>query len=284
MKWVEGITACETRMRSRIDSMLKKTFIAIALISLMIPAGLAGTGSTRPLSTPNDKKTKTALPFVVGERLNYEVSWSSFVVAGELTLETKDRRSFDGVDGYHVTAQAQSVGLVSLMGYKVNDTYESFINAETLKPFRAERRTRHGNKREQASIVLDHDRGTAKLSDGRSIEIPEDTYDLAGLLYAVRAMDLAIGKARTLTLLEDDKLYTIRVEPEARQKIHTRAGEYDAIRIATKSVDGRGARDPYKLKFYLTNDSRRLPVLITAEPSWGEVRVELTSATGTKKK
>jgi hypothetical protein len=97
-------------------------------------------------------------------------------------------------------------------------------------------------------------------------------------------MDLTIGKARALTLIEDDKLYTIRVEPEAREKVYTRAGEYNAIRISTKSLDGGKAKDPYKLKFYLTNDSRRIPVLITAEPSWGEVRVELTSAIGTRKK
>jgi hypothetical protein len=264
--------------------MPKRTFIAIALISLLMPAALARINDPRPLPLENDKKSKAAYPLVVGERLNYEVSWSSFVVAGELTLETKERRSFDGIDGFHVTAQAQSVGLVSLMGYKVNDTYESFIDAKTLKPFRAERRTRHGKKRDQSSVVLDHERRTASLSDGRVIDIPEETYDLAGLLYAVRAMDLTIGKARTLTLIEDDKLYTIRVEPEAREKVYTRAGEYSAIRISTKSVDERGTRDPYKLKFYLTNDMQRIPVLITAEPVWGEVRVELTSATGTKKK
>jgi len=253
--------------------MMKRTILAIALISLVAGWGLA-----------TDKKSKTGLPFAVGERLNYEVSWSSFVVAGELTLETKERRQFDGIDGYHVTAQAQSVGLVSVMGYKVNDTYESFINAETLMPFKAQRRTRHGNKREESSVVLDQQGRTARLSDGRSIEIPENTYDLAGLLYGVRAMDLTIGKARTVTLLEDDKLYTIRVEPEAREKVYTRAGEYNTIKISTRSVDARGARDPYKLRFYLTNDSRRLPVLITAEPAWGEVRVELTSATGTRSK
>jgi hypothetical protein len=253
--------------------MLKRTFLAIALISLAVGAGLA-----------TDKKTKSEVPFAVGERLNYEVSWSSFVVAGELTLETKERRRFDGIDGFHITAEAQSVGLVSLMGYKVNDTYESFIDAETLMPFKAQRRTRHGKKREESSFVLDQQRRTAKLSDGRSINIPQNTYDLAGLLYAVRAMDLTIGKARALTLLEDGKLYTISVVPEAREKVYTRSGEYNTIKISTRSVDERGPRDPYKLRFYLTNDARRLPVLITAEPAWGEVRVELTSATGTRSK
>src|SRR5204862_2525132 len=74
-------------------------------------------------------------PFVAGEKLSYDVSWADFIVAGELTIQTDERRSFDGVEGYHVTAQAKSVGLVSLLNLKVNDVYESFINSTTLEPF-----------------------------------------------------------------------------------------------------------------------------------------------------
>ncbi len=257
-----------------------KPLVAIVLAALMIPAMHA---QTRSIKADRADKTDSAASksfFTVGERLNYEVSWSSFIVAGELTIETKDRRSFDGVDGFHVAAQAKSVGLVSALVFKVNDVYESYINASTLQPFRAEKHMRHGKKSSQTSVTLDQKSGTAKLSDGNTITIPADTYDLAGLLYAVRGMDLTVGKTRTFTLLEDNKLYTVRVEPEAREKISTRAGDYNVVRIATKTVRGGEAKDPYNLRFYVTNDSRRLPVLITAAPSWGDVRVELTSITG----
>jgi uncharacterized protein DUF3108 len=257
--------------------MFKKTLTALALVVMIVSAGFA----RRPAT---DKKTSSELPFAVGERLSYDVSWSNFVVAGELVLETKDRRSFDGVDAFHVTAQAQSVGIVSVLGYKVNDVYESFLNASTLEPLRAEKRTRHGKKRGQESIVIDHQKRTATLSDGRVLEIPPNTYDLAGLLYAVRASDLAAGKPRTFTLIEDGKLYTLNVEVEGREKVRTRAGEFDTLRVATRTIGGRESKDPYKLRIYITSDWRRMPVLITAEPSWGEVRVELTSAVGTKKK
>jgi len=42
-------------------------------------------------------------------------------------------------------------------------------------------------------------------------------------------------------------------------------------------VKGRENDKLYNLKIFVTNDARRVPVLITAEPSWGSVRVELTS-------
>lgn len=257
--------------------MLRKSLVALALVILAIPAGLAQTRSIKA-----DRAAPSKITFPVGERLNYDVSWSDFIVAGELTIETKDRRSFDGVDGLHVSAQAQSVGVVSALVYKVNDLYESFLNPTTLQPFRAEKHSRRGKKREQSSITIDQQRRTARLGDGRTIEIPQNTYDLAGLLYAIRAMDLTPGKAQSFNLLEDEKVYAISVEPEAREKITTRAGSYDTVRLSTNMAAGRDS-NVYNLRLYITNDARRLPVMITAEPKWGQVRVELTSVAGANK-
>lgn len=222
-------------------------------------------------------------PLRVGEKLEYEVSWSNFLVAGELILETKARKAVDDVDAYHVSATAQSVGLVSLTILKVKEVYDSFINASTLQPLRATRQSRRGNKRAQETIELDQQGGKATLADGRALQIPEGTYDLASLLYAIRAMDFAAGKARNFTLIEDGKLYDLSVTVEGREKLTTRTGDYQVVRLATKAAGSRSNKDPYKLKIYVTDDARRLPVLITATPSWGEVRVDLISATGGQK-
>jgi hypothetical protein len=248
--------------------MLKRPLIVVSLVALL----MAGFAESRAAGAPDSSK----LSFTVGEKLSYDVSWSDFITAGELTLETKDRRNFDGVEGYHVSALAQTVGPVSAFVFKVNDTYESFISASTLQPFRAQRRTRHGKKREQSSVTFDQQGRTARTDDGRTIEIPADTYDLVGLLYAIRAMDMTLGKSRTFNLLEDGKLYSITVTAEARQQVSTRAGKYDAVRFATRMAGGRES-NLYNLRLFITNDARRLPVLITAEPKWGDVRVELTS-------
>jgi hypothetical protein len=260
--------------------MLKRFLGAVAILSLMSSSALPQISN---IKSTDRQPAKVDTPFIVGERLEYEVSWSSFIVAGELVLETKERRAFDGVDGFHVSAQAQSVGLVNLTVLKVKDNYESFINAATLQPFRAEKDSRRGKKRQQASVLLDQQNGKATLENGNLLQIPQGTYDLASLLYAIRTMDLTQGKSQQFTLLEDGKLYNLTAQVAGREKIITRTGKYDTTIISTRAADGR-SKDPYKLKIYLTNDAQRLPVLITAEPTWGEVRVELIVATGTKKK
>jgi len=254
--------------------MLKRAFILLVLGALTLPSA----AQTRSIKSDRAAPAKY-LP-AVGERLNYDVSWADFIVAGELTLETKDRRPVDGVDAFHVSAQAQSIGLVSVMAMKVNDVYESFLNAATLMPFRAEKNTRHGKKRDQGSMQLDQQKRTARLDDGRTIEIPPDTYDIAGLLFAIRGMDLTVGRARQFNLIEDGKLYQISVTPEAREKVTTRAGTFETVSMATKNLSGGRDSNLYNLKMFITTDTRRLPVMLTAEPSWGSVRVQLTSISG----
>lgn len=266
--------------------MVRRILFALALSAVTLQAS----SQTRDISSDRSRSASVLSsrnPFVAGEQLSYDVSWADFIVAGELTIQTDDRRNFDGVDAYHVTVQAKSVGLVSAIALKVNDVYESFVSARTLQPFRAEKRSRRGKKQSQSSVTIDQEKHVANLADGRRLEIPPETYDLAGLIFAIRGMDLTVGKARTLTLLEDGKLHTISVQAYSREKITTRAGTYDAVRIGTSlNESGEGDKRNNKrnnLQMYVSGDARRIPVLIAALPSWGAVRVELTSATGTKK-
>ena len=108
-----------------------------------------------------------------------QVSWADFLVAGELTLDTKERAAGEGVDAFHVSAQAQSVGLDSAMAMKVNDTHDSFLNAATLAPVRAAETFQlkdHGRiavgKRANL-VVFDPDRVIDRETFGDSRQYPE---------------------------------------------------------------------------------------------------------------
>jgi len=257
---------------------MKKLFWALLIFVLATNPYYA---RQRATAASDSRADAVRIPFTVGERLTYEVSWADFIVAGELILETRDRRMYDDVDGFHLVASAQSVGLVRSIVYKVDDVYESFVNASNAEPFRATKQTRHGNKREQESVEIDQQARTARLADGRTVKLHGQTYDLAGLLFALRTMDLKSARPRPLTLIDEGKLYDLEVTVDGREKITTRAGSFNAVRLATRAV-GRGQTDPYKLRVFISDDGRRLPVLLTAEPRWGGVRVELTSIGGSR--
>jgi hypothetical protein len=238
------------------------------------PSSREGRGETGDLEKLTGETPPAA--FVVGEQINYDISWSNFIVAGELTLETKERARFDGRDAFHISAQAQSVGIVKALNYRLNDQYESFVDTSSLLPFRGNKVSHHGKKLARSSFVIDPNRHTATLDDGKSVEVPKDTYDMASVLFAIRGLNQAPGSSKTLNVIEDGKIYTIRVEPEAREKVYTRPANYDAFRIAVKMIEAGKPTGAYKIRIYLTRDQRRLPVLITAEPPWGQIRMEMT--------
>jgi hypothetical protein len=211
---------------------------------------------------------------VPGELLEYEVSWSNFLVAGQLRMQVKGRKNLSGADAYHLSAHVGSVGPVRTF-FKLDGDYEAFVDPSTLRPFRAEKRTMRGKKYQESYFTIDQ--GVATLGDGRSLEVPPDTYDLASLFYAIRAMDLRSTEPRLFTLLEDGKLYKVRARIIGRQKITARTGNHDAVKVLL-DLDQEG-NDSYKLALYITNDSRRLPVLLVGDLPWGQVRVELLLAT-----
>jgi hypothetical protein len=264
-------------------------------------AGLAGISDTSaiPVAVSGGQRTQDKLrngrgdhdkiapekapaTYVVGEQINYDISWSNFIVAGELTIQTKERAKFEGRDAFHLTAQAQSVGLVKALNYRLNDQYESFVDTSSLLPFRGTKISHHGKRVVQNSFVVDPNGHTATLADGKSVEVPKDTYDMASVLFAIREIDETPGASKTLNVMEDGKIYPIRAEAEAREKIYIRSGNYDAFRIAVKMIEAGKPSDAHKIRIYLTRDRQRLPVLITAEPPWGQIRIEMTSKSQVK--
>ena len=65
------------------------------------------------------------VPFAVGETLEYDVSWSSYLTAGTATLSVRAKKpSYDSV-AYYVVAEGQATGLVAAL-------YPAYYKADTL--------------------------------------------------------------------------------------------------------------------------------------------------------
>jgi len=233
-------------------------------------AGLA------PFSLPNDERQMEtrSVPWNGGERMRYRVSWANFVAAGELTLECQEVSEPGKRMLYRLGVRARSVEWVRTLVLNVNDSYEAVVDAETLLPIKAEARLEHGNKLEQTSIRFDHQNRVARLSNGQTRPLAPNTYDAATFMFILRTLDLSSGKTQAVRLLDEQTVHTLRAEAEQTESVRVGQRDYQVTRVAIKQVE-KGLQDSLKIRLYLTSDSRRLPVLMTAEPAWGTIRVEL---------
>jgi len=244
----------------------------VALLAVIIVS--AGFTS---LSLPKDEtRTVTrSVPWKSGERLQYRVSWANFIAAGELTLDCQEVSEPGKPRLYRLGVKTRSVDWVRTLILNVNDSYEASVDAETLLPIQAEARLEHGNTLEKTSIRFDHQNRVVRLSNGHTQPLAPNTYDAATLMFILRSLELSSGKTQVVRLLDNETVRTLRADAERIESVRVGQKDYQVTRIAIKQVEKGTAQDALKIRLYLTSDPRRMPVLMTAEPAWGTIRVEL---------
>src|SRR5687767_12439301 len=76
-----------------------------------------------------------AVPFKVGERLTYDVTWSTFLVAGTAYATVAAKLDGQGAPAYHLVADGRPIPLLRRL-YNVYYKMESMLDTGTLLPQR----------------------------------------------------------------------------------------------------------------------------------------------------
>lgn len=222
-----------------------------------------------------DAVPAAALPFRAGEKLTYEISWSDILQAGTAVLEVRKQVADGGPSkAYHLVSRASSAGLVSRF-YKVSDTVESFIDSERLYSLSFRLDQQHGKRKKKRAMTFDHAKGTVvETADGKqaTYSIPENVQDALSSLYYVRArQDFIVGKPIRVNVHEDGKTWSVEVHTLGREKIKTMLGNIDTIRIKTYPRYEGVFRNKAEIYLWLTDDARKIPVLMKSSISIGTI-------------
>jgi len=235
--------------------------------SLFPPAILAA-----PLS-PAD-----ATPFQAGERLRYRISWSNFVEAGtaELTVGSGSQMI---ANSYRLQLKASTTPAISNL-YSFSDEFISLFDGGLAAPIQFEKNFVERKRQVRETLTFDQLNRSASLgSNGRSsrISIEAGTQDPLSALYAVRSLVLRPGVQVSLPVLDGGRTYQLDVKVTASDLISTALGSFNTHRIeAGLRRDGVPLTDR-KITIWLTNDSRKVPVLASVSLPVGSALIELTS-------
>ena len=216
----------------------------------------------------------SARPFQVGEKLNFNVSWANFVTAARLELEVAGQGAYFGQQGYQLRTKVSTLGYVRTLFNEIDNQYVSYVDAKTLLPYRADNTTRQGNTNEDDTVTIDQQRRLARYGDNSELVLPSDTFDLPSLVYALRLREFGEGaKPTKFTALFGKTLVDIEASVKNRERLTTQAGNYDTIRIDIKARTKD--KSDYNVRVWFSDDKQRLPVLMQAKTSFGDVRAEL---------
>jgi len=222
-----------------------------------------------------------ALPFSIGERMTYHVSFGA-VPAGKAELQVMDTVLINEQWCWRVQSSARSAKGFDWV-FKVRDTITTWIDTDSIYSHRFHKRLMEGFYNDEKlvrfmpgdSMVRWWDEGKEKGTR----KIDPYVQDVLSAGYRTRALDLTIGDTLAIRTHDVNKTYDLLVMVLARDTVQTLAGEFDCFVCEPILKSGGLFQKERKAHVYVwvTADERRIPVVMSSKVSFGSFTVELES-------
>jgi hypothetical protein len=212
-------------------------------------------------------------PFRSGEWLKFSVNYG-FINAGAAYLEVHEVKHWDGHPVYQLVARAESNRFFSGF-YKVRNRIESFWDSTGHFSRRYYENRREGKHRAMNEIVFDYDRQEARYLDGRTFPIPPEVQDALSAFYFTRTQALPLGGSLFFDYHASRKSVPLEVKVIGREQVDTPAGRFDCVVVEPLLKAGGIFKNKGRLVIWLTDDERRMPVLMKSKVMVGSISATL---------
>ncbi len=240
----------------------------------------AATVAGHPPIPADSLRTVSQSAFTVGEHLIFDVGFS-FITAGEGAFEIFSADSMHGRACYRIAFTVNSVPSFSWI-YKVQDRYETFLDAQGVFPWRFEQHVREGGYHLDYDANFDQIDGIAQTSK-KSVPIPPYVHDVVSAFYYVRTMDFSQSRPGQKYILYNffkDSTYQLAVKFLGRQQVSVDAGKFNTIVIEPLIQEGGLFKSKGRVLLWLTDDERKIPVKVSTEIVVGSIEAELREYSG----
>jgi len=198
-------------------------------------------------------------------------------VAGGLEYETIGKvldMAPDIVYARLLQARAESNGFFSAF-YKVRNRIQSYWDSDGGFTRRYVENRREGGFRAKDQIEFDYDKLEARYQDGRSYPIPPHVQDALSSFYFARMQSLPLGGSFVFDYHASRKSQPLEVRVLGRERVETPAGKFNCVAIEPKLKAGGIFKNKGQLVIWITEDERRMPVLMRSKVTIGSISVVL---------
>ncbi len=223
--------------------------------------------------------------FNAGETITYKVvyNWNSlWINAGEVSFAVTG-----GVYGtknvYHVIGSGTTYKSYDWF-YKVRDTYESFIDKETLQPLKFVRNVDEGGYKIYNNVTFKHTEGKAISTHG-TFDIPNCIQDVLSAIYFARNIDFKNLKPNDtipMNMFLDDSVYHIFIKYNGKEQIKTSLGTFNCIKFSPRLIEGTLFKQGDEMSVWVTDDDNKIPVLVESPIIVGSIRAEVHKIEGAR--
>jgi hypothetical protein len=241
-----------------------------------------------PPASASSRKTERPVPFQPGETLAYDISWSTFLTAATATVRVQEKRpSYDSI-AYYIVAEGQPTALVAAL-YKLYYKADTLLDAFTLLPQRGSIYSREAGRQhlratrflqEAHKAQYEVQSGPSLTTDSRlDMLVPPATQDALSAIYVLRAADLQRGATITIPVSLNGNTYRVRVTTGNKESVTCGIGTLPAWKLMPSLLDQQDEPEAQNMALWISDDRRRLPLLMQADFAIGTFKLTLRSAT-----
>ncbi len=226
--------------------------------------------------------TTTNSAFRVGEKLKFIIKYQ-FVGAGTASMTISEGPLVNNRPTLHLESRAESNGFVDKF-FKVRDTNSSTIDKDSLASVFFHQNLREGNYHVMRNTTLDYKTGQFQYEKNRKGKtksesgfIDQPLQDILSSFFYTRTLPLELGQEYSINVFSDGDVYALKVKVYPKtQDINVPAGRFHCLRVEPMLVgDAIFKAKEGKMTIWLTNDERRMPVLLRSKVFIGSFDAEL---------
>jgi len=224
--------------------------------------------------TPRAPGELPPVPWKIGEYFQFSIDWNG-LNGGNSLMQVQNFQRVDGRRAYRIVTKAESNSFVSKF-YKVRDRAESYIDAESLYSRRFVKVLREGSYKKDIDVRFDQEARKASYADGATLDVPARVHDVLSAFYYVRTQPLPDGGTIVIPTHDNKKSYEMEVKVRKRERIQVPAGTFDCVMVEPLLKSEGVFRSKGSIYVWLSDDSRRIPVLVRSKVPVGSISVSLT--------
>jgi hypothetical protein len=250
---------------------------------LLVPAyGVADSRPAPPIDVIPVKGAKLSedaapVPFGIGEKSFFEVRFGSLRV-GSGSLEVVGIESVRGRDTWHTTFNVQG----GTFFYRVNDSYESWMDTRTLNSLLFIRQIQEGARERAQNFEIIPEKGVyveRTRQDNKTLKTVADPLDEGAFLYFMRTVPLKVGETYDFNRYFIPDRNPVRVTVLRKERITVPAGTFNAI-VVQPVIKTKGIfSEKGQAEVWLSDDSTRMLLQVKSKLSFGSLNLFLKSYT-----
>ena len=259
-----------------------RTSLVMGTLATLLAWPAAGRGDEPELPDSTDFSRSQAVldtlpavaePFKPGESLRFSVQYG-FVHAGSAWLEVPELKDWNGHPAWRLVARAQSNWTFDRI-YRVRNRIESLWDRDSLFSWRYFEDRHEGHYTANDTMFYEPDSLRMRYKNGQSYVVPGPVQDALSSFYLTRTQALPIGGRIGFDYHASRKTAPMEVRVLGREDVDVPAGKFHCVVVEPLLHAGGIFKNKGRLLIWLTDDDRRMPVLMKSKVLIGSVKVVL---------